>query len=76
MPIVGTAIFGFGFMMTLYVLTFHPTLLSPYVTDASHRRSSIPLQLYLVDAFTYAASALAAVSVSYDMSDYRTLHVD
>ncbi|KAK7694478.1 hypothetical protein QCA50_001664 [Cerrena zonata] len=40
MPIIGTAIFGFGFMMTF-----------------------IPLQLYLVDAFTYAASALAAVSV-------------
>ncbi|CAL1696592.1 unnamed protein product [Somion occarium] len=40
MPIIGTAIFGFGFMTTF-----------------------IPIQLYLVDAFTYAASALAAASV-------------
>ncbi|KAH7886796.1 major facilitator superfamily domain-containing protein [Phlebopus sp. FC_14] len=39
MPIIGTTIFGFGFM------TF------------------LPMQLYLVDTFTYAASALAAASV-------------
>ncbi|EED84483.1 predicted protein [Postia placenta Mad-698-R] len=40
MPIIGTAIFGFG-MMT----------------------SFLPIQLYLVDTFQYAASALAAASV-------------
>jgi len=40
MPIVGTAIFGFGLMSTF-----------------------LPIQLYLVDAFTYAASAIAAASV-------------
>ncbi|KAL9710228.1 hypothetical protein Ac2012v2_006524 [Leucoagaricus gongylophorus] len=39
-PIIGTGIFGFGFMTTF-----------------------LPLQLYLVDAFTYAASALAATAV-------------
>ncbi|KAI0053811.1 multidrug resistance protein 4 [Auriscalpium vulgare] len=40
MPIIGTAIFAFGFMTAF-----------------------LPIQLYLVDAFTYAASALAAASV-------------
>ncbi|KAI9000887.1 multidrug resistance protein 4 [Trametes punicea] len=40
MPIIGTAIFGFGMMTTF-----------------------LPIQLYLVDTFTYAASALAAASV-------------
>ncbi|KIK38330.1 hypothetical protein CY34DRAFT_15117 [Suillus luteus UH-Slu-Lm8-n1] len=39
MPIVGTAIFGFGLMTTF-----------------------LPIQLYLVDTFTYAASATAAAS--------------
>ncbi|KAG2093738.1 major facilitator superfamily domain-containing protein [Suillus discolor] len=41
MPIIGTAIFGFGIM-----------------------RASLAIQLYLVDTFTYAASAVAAASVS------------
>lgn len=40
MPIIGSAIFGFG-MMTTY----------------------LPIQLYLVDTFTYAASATAAFSL-------------
>lgn len=40
MPIIGSAIYGFG-MMTTY----------------------LPIQLYLVDSFSYAASALAAASV-------------
>ncbi|KAG2359620.1 hypothetical protein BDR07DRAFT_1291932 [Suillus spraguei] len=40
MPIVGTAIFGFGLMT-----------------------SFLPIQLYLVDTFTYAASATAAASM-------------
>ncbi|KAF9247174.1 multidrug resistance protein 4 [Melanogaster broomeanus] len=40
MPIIGTAIFGFGVMTT-----------------------ALPIQLYLVDTFKYAASALAAASV-------------
>ncbi|KIJ66432.1 hypothetical protein HYDPIDRAFT_86594 [Hydnomerulius pinastri MD-312] len=40
MPIIGTAIFGFGLMTTF-----------------------LPVQLYLVDTFTYAASALAATAV-------------
>ncbi|KAH7887863.1 multidrug resistance protein 4 [Phlebopus sp. FC_14] len=40
MPIIGTAIFGFGLMTTF-----------------------LPIILYLVDTFTYAASALAAASV-------------
>lgn len=40
MPIIGTAIFGFGLMT-----------------------SFLPIQLYLVDAFTYAASALSAAAV-------------
>ncbi|GJE84455.1 MFS general substrate transporter [Phanerochaete sordida] len=40
MPIIGTAIFGFGMMTTF-----------------------LPIQLYLVDTFTYAASALAAAAV-------------
>ncbi|KAF5344365.1 hypothetical protein D9758_013250 [Tetrapyrgos nigripes] len=39
MPIIGTAIFGFGLMT-----------------------SFLPIQLYLVDTFTYAASALSAAS--------------
>ncbi|KZV92010.1 MFS general substrate transporter [Exidia glandulosa HHB12029] len=39
MPIIGTAFFGFGVMLTF-----------------------IPLQLYLVDTFTYAASSIAAAS--------------
>ncbi|KAG2146715.1 major facilitator superfamily domain-containing protein [Suillus clintonianus] len=39
MPIIGTAIFGFGLMTTF-----------------------LPIQLYLVDTFTYAASAIAAAS--------------
>ncbi|KAG1741333.1 multidrug resistance protein 4 [Suillus lakei] len=39
MPIIGTAIFSFGFMTTF-----------------------LPIQLYLVDTFTYAASATAAAS--------------
>ncbi|KAG1741327.1 major facilitator superfamily domain-containing protein [Suillus lakei] len=39
MPIIGTAIFGFGLMTTF-----------------------LPIQLYLVDTFTYAASATAAAS--------------
>ncbi|KAG2118857.1 multidrug resistance protein 4 [Suillus discolor] len=39
MPIIGTAIFGFGLMT-----------------------SFLPIQLYLVDTFTYAASATAAAS--------------
>ncbi|KXN92560.1 hypothetical protein AN958_06857 [Leucoagaricus sp. SymC.cos] len=40
MPIIGSAIFGFG-MMTTY----------------------LPIQLYLVDTFTFAASALSAASL-------------
>ncbi|KAG1892583.1 multidrug resistance protein 4 [Suillus subluteus] len=40
MPIIGTAIFGFGLMT-----------------------SFLPIQLYLVDTFTYAASAIAAASM-------------
>ncbi|GJJ13599.1 hypothetical protein Clacol_007855 [Clathrus columnatus] len=40
MPIIGTAIFGFGLMT-----------------------SFLPIQLYLVDAFTFAASALSAAAV-------------
>ncbi|KIM90654.1 hypothetical protein PILCRDRAFT_811100 [Piloderma croceum F 1598] len=40
MPIIGSAIFGFG-LMTTY----------------------LPIQLYLVDAFTYAASAVSAAAV-------------
>ncbi|KAN0097326.1 Major facilitator superfamily domain containing protein [Tylopilus felleus] len=40
MPIIGTAIYGFGLMTTF-----------------------LPIQLYLVDTFTYSASALAAASV-------------
>ncbi|KAG1850207.1 major facilitator superfamily domain-containing protein [Suillus subalutaceus] len=40
MPIIGTAIFGFG-LMTVF----------------------LPIQLYLVDTFTYAASATAAASM-------------
>ncbi|OJA12253.1 hypothetical protein AZE42_04088 [Rhizopogon vesiculosus] len=40
MPIIGTAIFGFGLMTTF-----------------------LPIQLYIVDTFTYAASALSAASV-------------
>jgi len=40
MPIIGTAIFGFGLMTTF-----------------------LPIQLYLVDSFRYAASAVAAASV-------------
>ncbi|KAG2042966.1 major facilitator superfamily domain-containing protein [Suillus americanus] len=40
MPIIGTAIFGFGLMT-----------------------SFLPIQLYLVDTFTYAASATAAASM-------------
>ncbi|KAF9004015.1 major facilitator superfamily domain-containing protein [Cyathus striatus] len=41
MPIIGTSIFGFGFMTT-----------------------TLPMQLYLVDVFAYAASALSAASVA------------
>ncbi|KAG2042964.1 multidrug resistance protein 4 [Suillus americanus] len=40
MPIIGTAIFGFGLMTSFF-----------------------PIQLYLVDTFTYAASAIAAASM-------------
>lgn len=57
MPIIGTGIFGFGAMLTLYVLLFirgcqryPPTF-------------SLPIQLYLVDTFTYSASALSASAV-------------
>lgn len=58
MPIIGTGIFGFGLMTTLCVLHLilhnRPSLTHNY---------SLPIQLYLVDAFTYAASAVAAASV-------------
>jgi hypothetical protein len=57
MPIIGTGIFGFGAMLTLYVLLF---------IRGSQRRPptfSLPIQLYLVDTFTYSASALSASAV-------------
>ena len=41
MPIIGSAIYGFGQMLTYF-----------------------PIQLYLVDTFTYAASAVSAAAVS------------
>ena len=40
------------------VLARHPPL-----TPSSPSSTSLPIQLYLVDTFTYAASALAAASV-------------
>ena len=58
MPIIGTAIFGFGMMTTLYVL---PS--SSPSSPLTKLLYSLPIQLYLVDTFTYAASALAAASV-------------
>ena len=36
---------------------------SPYILTAVTILRSLPIQLYLVDTFTYAASALAAASV-------------
>lgn len=58
MPIIGTAIFGFGMMTTLYA--YLPPSSPPITHLFLH---SLPIQLYLVDTFTYAASALAAASV-------------
>lgn len=59
MPITGAGIFGFGMMATLYVPSTSRRSEGKY-TDIS---SSLPIQLYLVDAFRYAASALAAATV-------------
>ncbi|KAG2752597.1 hypothetical protein P692DRAFT_20830064 [Suillus brevipes Sb2] len=63
MPIAGTATFGFGLMTTLCVVppSYHRTYLT------SHKP---PIQLYLVDTFTYAATATAAASVSRLYSRY------
>lgn len=59
MPIIGTAIFGFGLMTSLWVCS------GALVSSMSNLLTwSLPIQLYLVDTFTYAASATAAASVS------------
>ncbi|KAG6849851.1 hypothetical protein H0H93_004345 [Arthromyces matolae] len=52
MPIIGTGIFGFVFTV---LASITPTLTSS--------KTSLPIQLYLVDAFRFAASATAAASV-------------
>lgn len=59
MPIIGSGIFGFGMMTTLYV----HVISSPSSLIDHSIAVSLPIQLYLVDTFTYAASALAAASV-------------
>ena len=61
MPIIGSAIFAFGMMTTLYVP--RPALMHPTPLLTLPPRSQA-IFLYLVDAFTFAASALAAASVS------------
>ena len=64
MPIIGTGIFGFGMMTTLSVLLITvptQTTLIRFVLRVSLH--SLPIQLYLVDTFTYAASALSAAAV-------------
>jgi len=59
MPIIGTAIFGFGLMTTLWVCS------RALVSSTSNLLTrSLPIQLYIVDTFAYAASATAAASVS------------
>jgi hypothetical protein len=60
MPIIGTGIFGFGAMMTLYALLRHFRCGYRLVLFCLF---SLPIHLYLVDTFTYAASALSAASV-------------
>jgi hypothetical protein len=57
MPIIGTTIFGFGAMMTLYALS------RKLKRGFQRLFFSLPIHLYLVDTFTYAASALSAASV-------------
>lgn len=59
MPIIGTGIFGFGLVTCLLVhpLTFAATI------SSKNFPASLPIQLYLVDAFNFAASALSAACV-------------
>ncbi|KAF8068729.1 major facilitator superfamily domain-containing protein [Lyophyllum atratum] len=59
MPIIGSGIFGFGMMSSLYVHSLR--LVAPELIPEP--TCSLPIQLYLVDAFRYAASATAAASV-------------
>lgn len=58
MPVIGTAIFGYGITSVTYVPS------SFAINDLSKltRRDSLPILLYLVDTFTYAASAVAAAT--------------
>lgn len=60
MPIIGTGIFGFGAMLTLYALFSRR---GEADINLLHYVASLPIHLYLVDTFTYAASALSAASV-------------
>ncbi|KAF8966604.1 multidrug resistance protein 4 [Flammula alnicola] len=53
MPIVGSGIFGFG-MMTTFALSERRLIIL---------NNSLPILLYLVDSFAYAASATAAASL-------------
>ncbi len=54
-------LFSVGTMTTLSVPTFPTVPLGP--SELMSQFYSIPIQLYLVDTFKYAASALAAASV-------------
>ncbi|PPR01247.1 hypothetical protein CVT24_006011 [Panaeolus cyanescens] len=73
MPIIGSGIFGFGTYLSrlppFFISPVKPRApLAPTAVDdinSKFRRLSytLPIQLYLVDAFTYAASATSAASV-------------
>ncbi|KAK7060842.1 hypothetical protein VNI00_000575 [Paramarasmius palmivorus] len=79
MPIIGSGIFGFGEanskqMSNDGLILFAAILRADDLLVSFHRSSlpllrltppstSLPISLYLVDAFTYAASALSAASV-------------
>jgi hypothetical protein len=57
MPIIGTGIFGFGLMTCL---CGQSRAIDVPTTDSTN---SLPIILYLVDSFTYAASASSASTV-------------
>ena len=77
MPIIGTGIFGFGTSTCVLICFVNHVMTGAYqewwphcVSEPSYLpkfiliTSSLPIQLYLVDSFVYAASAVSAASVS------------
>lgn len=75
MPVVGSGIFGFGtsvhskgvWIHLIFLLFRYADMLVRHklqVVEASANCLSLPIQLYLVDTYAYAASALAAAAVS------------